>query len=71
MLPMAMGACSTLGGNMMTDAFGLVALVAMMPLISIQLMGAVYLLKSRRIVEEVHEAPAFDDSAIIELWEVS
>lgn len=33
MLPFAMGACEALGGNVMTDAFGLVALVAMMPLI--------------------------------------
>ena len=27
MLPFAMGACEALGGNVMTDAFGLVALV--------------------------------------------
>ena len=39
MLPFAMGACSAAGGNVMTDAFGLVALVAMTPLITIQLLG--------------------------------
>ena len=42
MLPFAMGACEALGGNVMTDAFGLVALVAMMPLITVQVMGAIY-----------------------------
>ena len=35
MLPFAMGASEALGGNVMTDAFGLVALVAMMPLITV------------------------------------
>jgi hypothetical protein len=39
LLPFAMGACSALGGNMMTDAFGIVAMVAMTPLVTIQLMG--------------------------------
>ncbi len=39
MLPLAMGACSALGGDLMTDAFGLVALVAAAPPVTIQLMG--------------------------------
>lgn len=39
LLPFAMGACETWGGNLMTDAFGLVALVAMTPLVAIQLLG--------------------------------
>ena len=39
LLPFAMGACEALGGNWMTDAFGLVALVAMTPLVTIQLLG--------------------------------
>ena len=39
LLPFAQGACSALGGNMMTDAFGIVAMVAMTPLITIQVMG--------------------------------
>ena len=38
-LPLAVGACVALGGNVMADAFGLVAMVAMTPLISIQLLG--------------------------------
>ena len=68
MLPFAMGACQALGGNVMTDAFGLVALVAMMPLITVQVMGAIYVVKSRRATAEP-ALPAFGDNEIIELWE--
>jgi len=39
LLPFSMGACEAVGGNLMTDAFGLVALVAMTPLVTIQLLG--------------------------------
>ena len=70
MLPFAMGACSTLGGNVMTDAFGLVALVALMPLITVQVMGAVYVVKLRRSVQPAAQPmPAYGDDEIIELWE--
>lgn len=47
LLPFAMGACAASGGNILTDAFGLVALVAMTPLVTIQLLGLVYKLKLR------------------------
>ncbi len=39
MLPFAVGACEAMGGNVMTDAFGIVALIAMAPLITIQILG--------------------------------
>ncbi len=39
MLPFAMGACEAVGGNVMTDAFGIVALIAMAPLTTIQILG--------------------------------
>ena len=39
MLPLAVGACEAFGGNIMTDAFGIVALIAMAPLITIQILG--------------------------------
>ncbi len=70
MLPFAMGACAYLGGNIMTDAFGLVALVAMMPLITVQVMGAIYLIKSRKKVEMPSISDKYADDEIIELWEV-
>jgi hypothetical protein len=42
LLPLAMGTCSGVGGDLMTDAFGIVAMVAMAPLIVIQFMGLMY-----------------------------
>ena len=68
MLPLAMGACTALGGNVMTDAFGLVALVAMMPLITVQVMGGIYALKSRTKTD-APVLPSFGENEIIELWE--
>ena len=47
LLPLAMGACGALGGNMMTDAFGIVAMVAMTPLITIQTIGLIAELRRR------------------------
>ena len=39
LLPLATGACLAVGGNVVTDAFGVVAMVAMTPLIAIQILG--------------------------------
>lgn len=59
LLPFAMGACEALGGNIMTDAFGIVAMVAMTPLITIQIMGLVTKMKEkaqRRYIEiQLHQ----------------
>ena len=52
LLPFAMGACQSTGGNLLTDAFGIVALVAMTPLITIQVMGLIYNFKIKDIAEE-------------------
>ena len=48
LLPFAIGACTAVGGNVITDAFGIVAMVAMTPLITIQMMGGIYRLTARR-----------------------
>ncbi|MCI9545207.1 MAG: DUF1538 domain-containing protein [Lachnospiraceae bacterium] len=42
LLPLSIGACQAVGGNIMADAFGVVALVALTPLIAIQIMGGYY-----------------------------
>ena len=42
-----MGACQAVGGNLLTDAFGVVAMVAMTPLITIQSLGLASELKKR------------------------
>ncbi len=48
LLPFAMGACDAVGGDILTDAFGIVAMVAMAPLITIQVLGLIYRIKIRR-----------------------
>ncbi len=53
-LPMAIGACGVVAGDaaasaIMTDAFGCVAFVAMMPLITIQVFGILYRRKTSKI----------------------
>ncbi|GAA0254858.1 DUF1538 domain-containing protein [Muricomes sp. OA1] len=73
LLPLAQGACVTLGGNIVTDAFGLVAMVAMTPLITIQVMGLyAKLVNSRSGQDTIPAQPAsdfemLDDDAIIDL----
>lgn len=73
LLPLAMGACQALGGNIITDAFGIVAMVAMTPLITIQIMGLIFRIKdyNRRKNIAVSVLPssldAYGDMEIIEL----
>ena len=57
LLPLAMGTCQGAGGNMMTDAFGIVAMVAMTPLITIQVIGLLYNRKLKSIEEQVEQIP--------------
>jgi len=67
-LPFAMGACEALGGNVLTDAFGVVAMVAMTPLITIQMLGLIYKLRQRHGAGSPAPVPADDD--IIEMEDV-
>ena len=81
LLPFAVGACSAVeGGMVVTDAYGLVALVAMTPLIAIQILGLVYKAKQKRlsadeveetadvqVIEEIIEPVTVTDDDIIEL----
>lgn len=48
LLPLAQGACEAVGGDQLTDAFGVVAMVAMAPLLTIQLLGLMAKLRTRR-----------------------
>lgn len=56
LLPLAMGACEALGGNVLTDAFGIVALVAMTPLCTIQLLGLFGKIQAKRRSEAQYQA---------------
>ena len=55
LLPFATGACAAVGGNILTDAFGIIAMVAMAPLVTIQVMGLVYKIKIKHTEEEEEE----------------
>ncbi len=65
-LPMAIGLCDALGGDVMNLAFGIVAMVAMTPLITIQLLGfrAIFMsnMRKRIAMKRILEA---DDEQII------
>ena len=73
LLPFAMGACEASGGNIITDAFGIVAMVAMTPLITIQVMGLIFKFKDQKARKEMLYQPgytpldAYGDMDIIEL----
>ena len=62
LLPFSMGACEALGGNVVTDAYGVVAMVAMTPLITIQILGLIY-----QIQEQMKEKQAAKDYTSIKV----
>ena len=67
LLPLAQGACVAVGGDLVADAFGVVAMVAMTPLITIQVLGVVHLIKNRKHKLAMAPLPVLDEDAIIEL----
>lgn len=71
LLPLSIGVCEAVGGNLMTDAFGVVALVALTPLITIQIMGLVYKFKiaKRRKITTSNTVVPDDSDEIIEFEE--
>ena len=68
LLPLSIGVCLAVGGDIMNDAFGVVALVALTPLIAIQIMGLVYKIKTDRLLKNNEQVVVPEDSdEIIEL----
>ena len=75
LLPLAQGACIAVGGDIVADAFGVVAMVAMTPLITIQIMGLVSQIRARQSISAAtpafaaysDEFDALPEDAIIEL----
>lgn len=75
LLPLAQGACIAVGGDIVADAFGVVAMVAMTPLITIQIMGLVSQIRARQTISDATPAfaaysaefDALPEDAIIEL----
>ncbi len=65
MLPFAMGACEAVGGNVMTDAFGIVAMIAMTPLITIQTLGLFERRRRARMLKKLHTEISMIEDDII------
>ncbi len=68
MLPFMMGISPATGGNILTDAFGTVAFVSLMPLITIQILGVAAIIRARIQAAKPVSAPVYSDTEVIELW---
>ncbi len=74
LIPLSIGACESIGGNIMTDAFGVVALVALTPLIAVQIMGIQYQIVMKQSgkgeqADQAAEKPAFAEDMIYDFEE--
>ena len=63
-MPFALGVCGAVGGNIATEGFGVVAMVAMTPLITIQVLGLIYKIKTSRIKNKEKEIPVVVEDII-------
>ena len=70
MLPFAIGACEAIGGNVMTDAFGIVAMVAMTPLIAIQVLGLHSKIRQKQLHKKIKSELLLVDDDMIYYEEV-
>ena len=64
LLPICIGACEMMGGSILTDAFGVGALVSLAPIITIQIVGIIYQRKM-----EKKDNIVFDEEIIDYVWE--
>lgn len=62
LLPFAEGIAVALGRNVLTDAFGLIAMIATVPLITIQMVGLIYKIKTSRKVS--YNDPVYNEEII-------
>lgn len=61
LLPFSVGICEAAGGNVITEAFGVIAMVAMLPLISMQLLGVAYRIRLSRARAQAGDAVPDDE----------
>ncbi len=52
-LSLALGSSAAVGGNPATDAFGMISMIAMAPLITIQLLGLIFRRKEKKAAEKL------------------
>ena len=67
LLPIAIGSCVAVGGNVYTDAFGLASMVSLVPIITVEVVGLIYDVKSRFVID----FESLDDSIVDYDWEVN
>lgn len=67
LLPFAIGACEAVGGDIVSDAFGIVAMVAMTPLVTIQALGVYYQWKLNRAPKKQAVTTVVSDDEIIDV----
>ncbi len=51
LLPLTLGLCTAVGGDIASQGFGVVAMVAMTPLITLQILGLVFKIKTARLAK--------------------
>ena len=64
-IPISLCLTGTLGGNVVADAFGVVALVALAPPVAIQIMGVLYVHRSKAVAQ--NKADLLSDDGVIDL----
>lgn len=65
LLPIAIGACLSNDGNILTDAFGISAMASLVPIITVQIIGLIYQYKNRTVVS-IND---LDESIVDYCWE--
>jgi len=65
LMPLALGVCESVGRNIATEGFGVVAFVAMTPLITIQILGLVYKIKTHKL-KKIEKSKNIAEEDIIE-----
>ena len=63
-LPLALGFCSALGKDVALQGFGVVALVAMTPLITIQILGLIFKIKSKKAYTKTNTSKESNEEII-------
>ena len=61
LMPLALGVCGAVGGNVATEGFGVVAMVAMTPLITIQILGLIYKIKTNKLKKKAQVTSAIEE----------
>ena len=64
LLPLALGVCKAVGGNIATEGFGVVAMVAMTPLIAIQILGLIYKIKTQKLKKKEKQTQTVTEEII-------